>query len=93
MISSKIVQEQAGLTTNTLEYLRRLRLIPSPTRIPTPGCTGSAYAYPPTIFTRIHLIKFLQGHGFTLTKIARAARGTPFECPPPGPPTNRKVAP
>ncbi len=65
--------------------MRSLGLIPRPTRIPRPGRPGSTYVYPGTIFTRLHVIDFLQGHGFTLTQIAQAARGTPFQCLPPGP--------
>ena len=80
MIPSKIVTEKTGLSQPRLNYMRRLGLIPHATRIPSPGRRGSAYAYPATIFTRIHVIDFLQGHGFTLTQIAQAARGTPFEC-------------
>ncbi|MBA7587906.1 hypothetical protein ES708_29953 [subsurface metagenome] len=85
MIPTNIVREKTGLCQRRFSYMRRLRLIPHPTRIPTPGHTGSTYAYPASIFTRIHVIEFLQGHGFTLTQIAQAARGTPFECVNPGP--------
>ena len=85
MIPSKIVKETTGLSQGRLSYMRSLGLIPRPTRIARPGRPGSAYVYPASIFTRIHVIEFLQGHGFTLTQIAQAARGTPFECLEPEP--------
>ena len=85
MIPSDIVKQKTGLSQGRLSYMCSLRLIPRPTRIPTPGHAGSAYAYPATIFTRLHVIQFMQGHGFTLTQIAQAARGTPFECLDPDP--------
>ncbi len=88
MIPSNIVKQKTGLSKKQLSYLCTLRLIPHPTRMPTGHHAGSSYAYPATIFTRIHVIQFLQGHGFTLTKIVRAARGTPFECPNPDPCTD-----
>ncbi|MBA7572247.1 hypothetical protein ES708_14023 [subsurface metagenome] len=93
MIPTKIVREKTGLTQHQLWRLRKLRLIPKPTRIPAIGRRGSTYALPDTIFTRIHLIRFLQGHGFTLIQVAQAARGTPFECLPPGPSPDPKLAP
>ncbi|GAI96118.1 unnamed protein product, partial [marine sediment metagenome] len=80
MIPSQIVREKAGLSQRRLIYMRKLGLIPRPTRIPRPGRHGSAFAYPATIFTRLHVIDFLQAHGFTLAQIAQSARGTPFEC-------------
>ncbi len=85
MIPSNTVQEKTGLNPKQLEYLRTLRLIPKPTRIPRAGSGGSTSAYPATIFTRIRVIKFLRSHGLTLSQIARAASGTPFQCPPPAP--------
>jgi len=89
MIPSKTVKEKTGLSQGRLSYMRELRLIPRPTRIATPGRPGSAYVYPDTIFTRLHMIEFLQGHGLTLTQIAQAAKGTPFECVEPEPPDGR----
>ncbi|MBA7581823.1 hypothetical protein ES708_23734 [subsurface metagenome] len=85
MIPSNIVKQQTGLNQGRLSYMRSLGLIPKPTRIPTPGRPGSTYAYPASIFTRIRVIEFLQGHGLTLSQIAQPARGTPFQCPPPAP--------
>ncbi|MBA7615769.1 hypothetical protein ES703_23055 [subsurface metagenome] len=91
MIPTDIVRQKTGLTTHQLNYLHRLRLLPSATRIHTIGQVGSTCAYPATIFTRIRVIEFLRGHGLTLAQIAQAARGTPFECPPPAPRAHRKV--
>jgi len=61
-------------------------LVPKPTRfeespkgLATPGYIGTKTAYPDTIFTRLRMIAFLRGHGFTLRQIAISARGTPFE--------------
>ncbi|MBA7540165.1 hypothetical protein ES705_32459 [subsurface metagenome] len=85
MIPSDIVKQQTGLNQGRLSYMRSLGLIPSPTRTYTRGQRGSVFAYPATIFTRLRVIDFLLGHGLTLTQIAQAARGTPFECPPPAP--------
>lgn len=93
MIPSKIVKQKTGLSQGRLSYMRSLGLIPRPTRIPRPGRPGSAYVYPASIFTRIHVIDFLQGHGLTLTQIAQAARGTPFQCPDPDPWTSWKRTP
>jgi len=91
MIPSDIVKEKTRLSQGRLSYMCSLGLIPRPTRIPTPHHAGSAYAYPATIFTRIHVIQFLQTHGLTLTQISRAARGTPFECHDPAPYTDWTV--
>jgi len=80
MIPSNIVKQKTGLSQGRLSYMCSLGLIPRPSRIPTSGRPGSTYVYPASIFTRLHVIDFLQGHGFTLTQIAQSARGTPFEC-------------
>ena len=85
MIPSRTVRENTGLSQRRLSYMSSLGLLPHATRIPTIGHRGSTCVYPPTIFTRLRVIKFLQGHGFTLTQIVRAARGTPFECLDPDP--------
>ncbi len=85
MIPAEIVREKTGLSQRQLTYMRRLGLMPYPTRMPTAGCRGSAYGYPDTVFTRIHMITFLQGHGFTLAQVGQAAKGTPFECLDTGP--------
>ncbi len=91
MISSKIVKEKTGLTPQQLNYLRKLGLIPSPTRIYTSGQTGSTSAYPATVLNRIRLINILRAKGISLAQIARQARGTPFACPDPGPSAHEKV--
>ncbi len=85
MIPVETVREKTGLSRRQLTYLRRLGLMPYPTRIWTTGREGSRCAYPDTVLTRIHVIKFLQGHGFTLAQVGRAAKGTPFECFDTGP--------
>ncbi len=85
MILAEIVREKTGLSKRQLTYMRRLGLMPRPTQISTSGRRGSWYAYPDTVLTRIHVIKFLQGHGFTLDQVRQAAKGTPFECFDTGP--------
>ena len=80
MIPSGVVKERFGLSKKQLAYLGGLGLVPHPTRVARTGQHGSAYAYPASIFTRMRVIKFLQGHGLTLVQIAEAAKGTPFEC-------------
>ena len=85
MIRAEIVREKTGLSQRQLTYLRRLGLMPRPTQIRTTRWKGRAYAYPDTVFTRIHMITFLQEHGFTLAQVGQAAKGTPFECFDTGP--------
>ncbi len=80
MIPAEIVREKTGLSQRRLVYLRRLGLMPRPSRVGTVGRRGSRWGYPETVFTRIHMIRFLQEHGFSLVQIAQSARGTPFEC-------------
>jgi DNA-binding transcriptional MerR regulator len=80
MIPTKILREKTGLTSTQLYHLRKLGLIPKPTRIPTIGHGGSTYAYPATVLNRIRLLKILQAKGIPLTQIARQATGTPFAC-------------
>ncbi|MBA7590940.1 hypothetical protein ES708_33084 [subsurface metagenome] len=80
MIECKVVRERTGLTSGQLMYMRELGLLPRATRVRTKGQRGSSAFYPDTIFTRIRVIRFLQGHGGSLAQISRAARGTPFEC-------------
>ena len=93
MIPTKVVREKTGLTTRQLKHLRTLHLIPKTTMIPSTGGRGPTFAYPATVLNRIRLIKILQAKGISLNQMAKHARGTPFECPHPGPSPDRKVAP
>jgi len=91
MIPTNIVREKTGLTQPQLYHLRKLGLIPRPTRIPTIGHGGSTYAYPATVLNRIRLINILRAKGVPLTQIAHAARGTPLQCLDPAPSADRKA--
>ncbi|MBA7581825.1 hypothetical protein ES708_23736 [subsurface metagenome] len=91
MIPSNIVKEKTGFTSSQLYHMRKLGLIPRPTRIPTVGHGGSTYAYPTTVFNRIRLIKILRAKGIPLAQIARHVRGTPLDPSLPGSPADGEV--
>lgn len=90
-IPTDVLREKTGLNYDQLYYLHRLGLIPHPTRSPTPGRGGSASSYPALVLDQIRHIQALHAKGIPFTKIARAARGTPFQHQPPAPSPDRKV--
>jgi len=88
MIPSDVVRDLTGLTSSQLYHLRKMHLIPRPTRVARGERGGSAYVYPEKVLNRLRLIEILRAKGIPLIEIARAARGRPFECLEPGRPAD-----
>lgn len=80
MIPTDIVRDLMSLTAPQLAHLRKLHLIPRPTRVATIGRGGSTYAYPESVVNRLRLIALLRAKGVPLTQIAKHVKGTPMEC-------------